>query len=447
MQTLNKHRLKSFFWVIPLAIGVAVGVYPGTGGEGSQREIAGLEDKIDWWNFSTAFLYGYWPTTFDNWQFTLTILQLSCYTLGIYSFYVSLTSNRYKRLLLIPAVIGGYFVVQLWRDASLFSFSVLALSLVADFEGKSRTYKISRLGTSLALLTLSSLFKPVFAPLLFLVLFLMIHAEFRTRLLKLIAFLCILLSSLIPILLDRQLSEMAGLDKSYPEQQVFIYDISKMYCWGFSPSVIEKSKTALEPIMTSADSSEAICASLSPTGWDSLRVSSQEVSTSPALRTLSENEVSELATLRSNWIGLIVQSPMEWLLVKVSDLAQVLTMANAFHMPGIFQNPSDNFFVLLGDILLKVLLLPIQILDKFRLLSMGAGLLIGFVLLYWNKQRSGLSQNRQAIILNFLLINSLTVSLATLAFIANNGRYVMPYLLVSYLYLIWGIGSKKSLKL
>ncbi len=432
--------------VIPLAIGVSIGVYPGTGGEGSQREIAGLEDKIDWWNFSTAFLYGYWPTTFNNWQFTLTILQMSCYALGIYSFYKLLSSHRYKVFFLIPAVIGGYFVMQLWRDASLLSFSVLALSLVADLGRKSIANQTFRIGASLTLLVLSSLFKPVFAPLLFLVLFLMIHTKFKTKLIKLIAFFCILLSSLLPVFLDRQLSLMAGLNKSYPEQQVFIYDLSKMYCWGFSPSVIEKSKEALEPLMTSADSSEAICASLSPTGWDSLRVSSQEVNASPALRTLSENEASELATLRSNWIGLIVQSPMEWLLVKVSDVAQVLTMANAFHMPGIFQNPSDNFFVLLGDILLKVLLLPIQILDKFRLLSMGAGFLIGFVLLYWNKQRSELSQNRQAIILNFLLINSLTVSLATLAFIANNGRYVLPYLLVSYLYLIWGIGSKKGFK-
>lgn len=432
--------------VIPLAIGVSVGVYPGTGGEGSQREIAGLEDKIDWWNFSTAFLYGYWPTTFNNWQFTLTILQLSCYTLGIYLFYKLLSSHRYKVFFLIPAVIGGYFVMQLWRDASLLSFSVLALSLVADLGRKSRANQTFRIGASLTLLVISSLFKPVFAPLLFLVLFLMIHTKFKTRLLKLIAFFCILLSSLLPVLLDRQLSLMAGLNKSYPEQQVFIYDLSKMYCWGFSPSVIEKSKEALEPLMTSADSSEAICASLSPTGWDSLRVSSQEVKASPALRTLRGNEVSELTTLRSNWIELIIQSPMEWLLVKVSDIAQVLSMANAFHMPGIFQNPSDNFLVLFGDLLLKVLLIPIQILDKFRLLSMGAALLIGFALLYWNKQRSGLSQYRQSIILNFILINTLTVILATLAFIANNGRYVMPYLLVSYLYLIWGIGSKKDFK-
>jgi hypothetical protein len=199
--------------------------------------------------------------------------------------------------------------------------------------------------------------------------------------------------------------------------------------------------------MTSEESSEAICASLSPTGWDSLRVSSQEVKASPALRTLSENQHSELATLRSNWISLVVNSPMEWLLVKVSDVSQVLSMANAFYMPGIFQNPSDSFFVLLGDLLLKVLLIPIQILDKFRLLSMGAALLIGFALLYWNKLRSDLSQYRQSIILNFILINTLTVIMATLAFIANNGRYVMPYLLVSYLYLIWGIGSKKAIRL
>jgi len=445
--TQFKRVPKPLFLGLLLAIGIVVGVYPGTGGEGSQREIAGIENKFDWWNFSTAFLYGYWPATFGNWQFTLTIFQLSCYTIGICLFYVSLTSNRHKILFLIPAIIGGYFVIQLWRDASLLSFSVLALSLVADLRAKARTKRVLRLVVSLTLLILGSLFKPIFAPVLFLVFFLMIFGQFKTKLSKFIALFCILLSSIIPFFLDRQLSMMSGLNKSYPEQQVYIYDISKMYCWGSSPSVINKSKAALEPLMTSEDSSEAICASLSPTGWDSLRVSAQEVKASPALRTLSENEVSELATLRSNWISLIVQSPMEWLLVKVSDFAQVLTMANAFHMPGIFQNPSGNLFVLLGDFLLKVLLIPIQILDKFRLLSMGAALLIGFVLLYWNKQRSGLSQYRQSIILSFILINSLTVSLATLAFIANNGRYVMPYLLVSYLYLIWGIGSKKVLRL
>lgn len=435
-------------WILTLSItlGVIIGIYPGTGGEGSQREITSLQNKSDWWNFSTAFIYGSWPTIFNNWQFTLTIVQLACYLIGVIFFYKSLSEKFFRNIFLFPAIIGGYFVIQLWRDATLLSFSILALSILTNLEDKSSSQKIIRFSVSSVLLALSCLFKPIFGPVLFLILFLMFKDHILNKFLKIVLFICISLFSISPYFLDKHLGSMAGLDRSYPEQQVFIYDLSKMYCWGYSPSVIEKSKIALKPLLIAGRDGEEICASLSPTGWDSLRVSTPEVRDSPALRVLVDNEGSALKKLRSDWMNIILHSPMEWLMVKISDFAQVLTMANAFYMPGIFQNSASSNIFLIGDILLRILLVPIQILDKFRIFSLSATLFVGFALLLWNKGRFPSSKSRQSIISNFILVNLLTTCIGTLAYIANNGRYIMPYLLVSYFYLIWGIGSKKALK-
>ncbi len=438
LQFLRQRNLRLGIGALLLTC-LTIGIFPGTGGEGAQRELQDFDQKTDWWNFATAGLYGLWPNVLGPWEFSLTVVQLLIYLFGIYLFYREFKLPQNRKLFIAIATLGALFVIQLWRDATLFSLLTLSLSLLVSLKKLQTRGAYLRLYIAITLCLVSFLFKPIFAPLgLFLVvLFMSLNSISKKKMVSLT--LAALILSFIPFLLDKQLSEQSHLVKSYPEQQVMIYDLSKLYCWSSSPDVVLQSKNALEPLLRHKYGYEKICASLSPTGWDSLRVVNPEVESSPALRVVNAGEEEIRNQLFVNWIKVSVTNPFDWLMVKSSDLNQVMFMANAFYMPGIFVQSSSGIFVGLGDLLIKVLLIPIQFIDKIRLLTLGATLLIGLFMIYINRKSTFFSPARERALFRFGIINLLTALVGTLVFIANNGRYVLPYILLSYFYLLLAV--------
>jgi hypothetical protein len=415
------------------------GIFPGTGGEGAQRESQNLSEKTDWWNFATAGLYGSWPNFFGSWEFSLTVVQVLIYLLGIYliSRELSLKQNRF--FFIIISTTGALFVIQLWRDATLFSLLTLSLGLLASLKKLQTPKECLRLFFALSICLTGFLFKPIFAPLGILIIMVFLSLSLPTKR-KMASFtLAALLISFIPFFFDKQLSSHFQLTKSYPEQQVMIYDLSKMYCWGYSQEAISQSKDALKPLLRNEDGYEKVCASLSPTGWDSLRVINPEVRSSPALRVVTAGEEEIRDDLLLNWIKVALTNPFDWLMVKSSDLTQVLFMANAFFMPGIFAQSSSSIILNSGDFLIKVFLFPVLMLDKIRIFTLGVTLLFGLFMIYFNRASANFSLPRERALFRFLTINMMITLVATLAFIANNGRYVLPFILLSYFYLLLAV--------
>jgi hypothetical protein len=440
---LDSRKLQAvIFWILILL--VVIGIYPGTGGEGGQRDLVGLDQKTDWWNFGTAALYGLWPNGLLPWAYTLTIIQLIIYAVGVYLIAKSFNPGANQKILTGISLIGALFVCQLWRDATLFSIQTLSIGLVAQLKTlKHRTDFIIVL-LALSLNLISGLFKPIFAPIGVLIFFLVVATKTRNSGYKKLIAVCVLLFALVPFAADRQLNKTFDLVKSYPDQQVYIYDLAKLYCWGFSPDTVLESKKALKPLLTSPDNFEAVCASLSPTGWDALRVRIPEVSSSPALQPLVSAQGIELHNLRESWIQIIAAKPIDWLMTKTSDGAQVLFMANAFHMPGLYAEDSESWILKSGNWLIQALLLPILILDKIRFFSIGFTLFIGALLVYFNRTRSNFSLPKERALFAFLTLNVITLGFATLAFIANNGRYVLPYMFLSYFYLLIALEKSRT---
>jgi len=259
------------------------GIFPGTGGEGAQREFQNLSQKTDWWNFATAGLYGSWPNFFGSWEFSLTVVQMFIYLLGIYLISRELTLKQNRFFFIIISTTGALFVIQLWRDATLFSLLTLSLGLLASLKKLQTPKEYLRLFFALSICLSGFLFKPIFAPLGILVIMVFLSLSLPTKRRMASFTLAALLISFIPFFFDKQLSSHFQLTKSYPEQQVMIYDLSKMYCWGYSQEAISQSKDALKALLRNEDGYEKVCASLSPTGWDSIRVINPEVRSSPAL--------------------------------------------------------------------------------------------------------------------------------------------------------------------
>ena len=423
---------------------VVMGIYPGSGGEGAQRELTGLNTKRDWWNFATAALYGFWPDKFFPWTFTLALVQLIIYSLGIFLISKNLRSGKNKGIFWLIALIGGFFVFQLWRDATLFAIQCLSVGLIAGVRNLSERKVWFIISLASFLNVVGSLFKPIFAPISAIILFLILLNKTNDRKIKRLLAVGAILIAVIPYFADKEFSQKFHLVKSYPEQQVMIYDLSKLYCWGYSPDLISQSKKALAPLLTNPDNFEPVCASLSPTGWDSLHVRIPEVKGSPALVPLSQDQSLEFQELKDNWGKAIFSSPTDWFMTKASDATQVTLMANSFYMPDLFSKSASNLVLNAGDWLLKVLLFPIVALDKIRFFSLGFTLFIGLVLIYLNRARGEFSKQKEKIYFGFLATNLLTLSFAALAFIANNGRYVLPYMLLSYFYLFISLDKNKT---
>jgi hypothetical protein len=342
----------------------------------------------------------------------------------------------------VLAIVGGVFVFQLWRDATLLAIETLSLGLLVGVKATLSSRQLVRLIFALLTSIIGCLFKPVFAPIVFLIFFFILMSKTRSR--KVMAVISILafILSIFPFGLDKALSSEFKLIKSYPEQQVFIYDLSKLYCWGYSPDVTSGSKKLLTNILANNNDYESICASLSPTGWDSLHVQIPEVKSSPALRTIEAGGEKVLNELKSGWVRTILMHPMDWLMTKSSDASQVLFMANSFYMPGLYVD-SNGPIALFGDQVLKLILFPFHILDKIRIFTIAFTLLFGLFLVYRNRANSDFSRPKERILFKFIAVNLFVTCFATVAFIANNGRYILPYVLMSYFYLIISLDREK----
>ena len=436
MKFLNLSNSLKYFFFVSISFLIVVGIFPGSGGEGAQRELEKLSQKRDWWNFATAALYGMWPDSKLPWTYTLTLFQLSLYLLGVWLILMKFKPGINRKVFFIISVLGAMFVVQLWRDATLLALQTFSIALLVRVRSFNSRRDFFFLFFGILLNLLGSMFKPFFAPisaLIFLLLLTRTRPKMRTQIL--IGAIAILLA-VLPFLTDKQLSQRFNLVKSYPEQQVLIYDLSKLYCWGYSPAVIEESKRALSPLLSTPNNYEAVCASLSPTGWDALRVQIPEVKSSPALTPLVETQGDEVQALFKSWIRILMTNPVDWIMTKSSDVSQVLLMANAYHAPDLYSKNSKGFLTESGNVLLKILYAPILFLDKIRIFSLGFTLSLALFLIYRNRMKNDFSSNDQKVLFKFLAINVLILAFGSLSFIANNGRYVLPYILLSYFYLL-----------
>jgi hypothetical protein len=178
-------------------------------------------------------------------------------------------------------------------------------------------------------------------------------------------------------------------------------------------------------------------------GWDDLHRSLPDVSKSPVL--IYPGAPSEIAsTLVSKWAKLILNNPFEWLQLKVIDAAQVSVMANSLYLDSIIETPNQNPLLDIGDKAIKLIYAPMKVLDRFRVFSIGFAFLLGLMALFINGRKTVLDKGLDNIILKFLAINLVNFLFYTILFISNPGRYILPGVLLSYIYVIIAYDEKSK---
>lgn len=433
----RRTNLLSLAFVIILAFSV----FPGKSAlEGDQRNIDDISEKTDNWGFLTAYLYGEWPSLHGNWRMSLILFQL---VLSVCGFILLTIECKPKTLTSTFAYFTLFFVlsmfsIQLWRDATLFSFSIFSLGLI-DFSLRKR-FKLKLLlnSTGWTILVFACMLKPVLSialiPILLWLFWQSSKGNFRKTLLILIIPLIML--SIFPGILDKSLSRIAEMQAVYPEQQPIILDLAMNYCWGQSESIRNASKETLMEFVRPNYPVESVCAATNPFRWDDLHQDPKNWKFSnPVIRITGQKQDAEIRKLFSDWIQVIVQNPVDWIQVRLLFVGPVLFMSNSFVNQ---RDPRTDIttFELVNNVLWIPLQFVIALLDKMRITSLFLLFLFQiFLLLSFSKdtEKEVLFRRRE---LYFSIFSSMTtLSLAILTFLAPNGRYILPYIILNYLLL------------
>jgi hypothetical protein len=445
---VNKNiSLKKFFTIlfsIILIIFVFLGAFPGFGGEGSQRNVKSISNKTDFSGFIIPVLYGYWPETSSNWLYSFTLFQLILYFIGIYLINKQFTSNLLKIFLLITAIIGMFFLLQVVRDATAFSFFIFGFGLVSNSNHRTNLKKYFYFSIGLIFILIGCLLKPILSPIIALT-FMMFFSEKKILSSSILKKIGITLTiSISPFFLDRTLTSAFEMKASYPEQQLFIYELSKMHCWGHNDESVALALESLKPFLSKPEGNQSLCNSLEPMSWDDLHRKMSDVPGSPSISLYSGKRPLIVNELIINWLSVIKLSPFEWLQIKVIDAAQVLVMANSFYLEPLLIEKGNNIFLETGNWVLKILFSPIKVLDKTRVFSLIFSFFIGFLLIFLNGRLFNYKKSLDEIFLKFLLINLFSLFMLTILFIANPGRYVLPFILLAYIYLLIALDKEMS---
>ena len=419
--------------------------------EGDARDIGNLNKGSDWYGPIPPLLYGSWPISGENWDMSLSLLQVSFFCLGFF-----LLLDTEKKLLgyfesfsrVSIYWVGMLFSSQLWRDATLLAFVILGLGLIKFAIHSKARLKVGYFGLGLLFVIIGACCKYIFSPIIGLLLIILIKNEITFTLHKRMFagfILIFVFASTTPYLLNNSISTSLGLRKTFPEQQPIIFDLTSIYCWGSSEQSNQQAIEYLRVTKKVGFPDESICSSLEPTGWDTLRTDRPKWEYSSPLSPLI-NERSVQVLIR-NWLKLIMNYPQEYLEVKIIHSTQVLMMANAI---GPRTNRFSNFS-LEDSVIYQIsnfLTLPPRLMDKFRIFSVGFALLVTLTLLARSilARRGSLfgALRGEFILTSILLCLLFQLIVTTISFVSSNGRYSFPFTILAYIYIL-NILNEKSL--
>lgn len=317
------------------------------------------------------------------------------------------------------------FICQGSRDGIFFALSIFGLSYLLNLQDSKKFTLQSLSGIALAslMMSLGALFKIPIVPIILFAILILLHQIKKKRLSIYLIFTSIACCiSIMTFLGDNYLNKTFKIDNSYPQQQVMFYDLTGISCWSASTGARLFAENKIENFLKLKSEKRIICSSLTPNGWDTLRLPYIDSSIEPPLIIVSTNDSGNYELLRNGWITTIRKYPKEWLGFKINLLGQSLVMSNAFSRGKSILNLDWSGLI---AILRSTFILPAIILDDLYFLTLAAA----FVHLFLVSLQT--NDKKQLLHFGFLLVS---LMLTSITFVANNGRYVVTILL---LYLVF----------
>ncbi len=385
------------------------------------------QNPTDFWGGFSALFYGYFPDFYPGWESLLLTFQWVLATAGVIM--MLLHSKKLPVRWSIP------LLITLISLATLITRDALMLSLILFGIGGSFSYKYSNPDFKFrALIPLwsvmsifsASCFRPWVSPAIaILVLYLYPgFREFLNRLLRTPAILgfC-LMFSLASLGAEVISAKSLKLEKSFPQQQVMMMDLSASACWSTNQKSVENSIKGLEYFYSDRKVPDYFCNTFRPTNWVHLFHVDMLTGNKPLFRMIPAGDSQTYVEIRNSWIRNITQNPVDFIQTKFMYLSQTLLGGDTrrIHLfePDYYQDSNRTQIFLVFSALV---LAPLDVVISLHLLSpLISILLFAFFLIRRIRRKATLDDFGQ--IFWLVTFQFLWVVCTVIAYIGDTARF------------------------
>ncbi len=426
------------FWIFSIiALGIVIFLISSSSPFGEDivnaRFSYNSDHRLDWWNGVPVVFFGLFPSIGLGWQENLMLFQLLLFVFGAIIFYktnLQKYNNSRKLLLLIFAYCGIIFVSQMTRDSTLFSFLFFGLSMIsygATLSPSKKAIITIFIGTVFCILAMA------FRPWLSLTLVPLFYYHYSEYFVKknvlqrsFIYFFSFLLLTCGPLVIENSVKHAWHLEKSFPEQQVMMLDLSAIYCWSVENKAQEAAYLGLNIISAKKNFNQEICQSLKPSNWGSLVFyeSFSNKNLDRPLKTINPSDEVTYQKFRNSWINVILHHPRDYVQVKFALATQVLLAGeNRINSPHLDVRTIFYF--------------PYQVLISLHFFSPLVSFLLYMMLILRRNHRLRFSEILRDKWNNcWFIFYTIWIVFTVVAYIGDNGRYtfVASFLLLFSLF-------------
>lgn len=388
--------------------------------EGSQMGASELKSTTDWWDVAAPTI----PRllSLEENLFKWHVFQILILMSAAYGFRKLLPVDNTIRVihrvfyLIISYLVLTYSVLGS-RDGIALSLTLLGIALLTRTKQNSYLIRCIKLLCAPIALLLASQFKIASVFIIsFLVFITLVKPWLRTRYVLLFGLISFVVLPWGTFVLDNWVTRNIQIQRTYPEQQVMLYDIAGVGCWSTSERAVDFANNALSKFMDSKISNKEWCQFLVPYGWDSLKDYTVDGDKTKWL--MPTTDKSKFLDLQKDWTDLLVKFPKDWVEFKTNIMGQVFFMSNFYDSTGVLIDANKNG----QSAAYKTFLVPAKLLDKLFLLTYFFAFSIVIASKIFCKS---IMIGSSAI---FILTSGVVINI--LSFVADNGRYSLPYILL-----------------
>lgn len=348
---------------------------------------ANSSHPTDFWGGASSMFYGHFPNFYPGWESLLLIFQWGVTSVGVVLLTRKLRlSWRGHTVWMLISLLVVELGTLLTRDGLMLALLVLGFGLISASDCALPRSRSALLKTSLTVFLIAACFRPWVSPAIAVLYiysskFASSSSNWRPKLLKSLVLIMIFTSLALGIELES--SKMLNLEKSFPEQQVFMMDLASMACWSTNQATVNMALTGLENFYQTEKIPSYFCNTFRPTNWIHLFHQDLVSKQQPVFTLIQGGDNQRYENLRSVWFKSITSSPVDYIQNKLMYASQTIlggdTRGIRLFNGNYFENTTRSTFFAYFS---AIMLVPFDLAVTFHLFSPLFTFLSLSVLLY-----------------------------------------------------------------
>jgi hypothetical protein len=376
-----------------------------------------------------GFVYGNFPDNSLHWWQALLLTQGTLTATGLYLLFARQLSALSKPTLItlnVYCFISICLGMAPTRDGAMISISLFGFSLIYS---RKKSIPFQFMGVITLILAFG--FRPWLGICLTPIFYLLFHGRLVKS--KLVAVALAFFTSLAPVGLETLTAVSLQVENAYPQQTVMLHDMASSYCLSTNQGTRDAAFSELERNSNDSVSILQICEFYKPSTWQNIILPGNEDARISHLKApikiIYPGDSDNFDQLQKSWIRVIKNDPSTYIQNHLYFLSQILISgeSRSLTLPRVIaESAPPEELLRIFKILCALILTPIELIIRLHLAS-PLVTIVGLVILFLRKYEPSNIRYVTASVLTLLL----WVTITTVGFVSDNGRYTyLPLLLV-----------------